>query len=67
MPIITVRSYNINKPPNLSKMYICPTYKTVNRGAAEYVFTAQLRTKDHPDKWCCAGVGLILDVEGFDK
>jgi hypothetical protein len=40
---------------------------TVNRTSAEYVSAAQLRSaKDHPDKWRCAGVALILDVEGFD-
>lgn len=67
MPIFVLKSYNINKTPNMSKMYICPSYRTVNRGAAEYVFPAQLRTKDHPDKWACAGVALIFDVEGFDS
>jgi len=64
MPILIVRSYNVNKPPNMSKMYRCPTYKTVNRSAAEYVFPAQLKSKENPDKWRCAGVALILDVEG---
>jgi len=36
---------------------------TVARGS-NYVFTAQLKTKFHPDKWVLAGVALIMDVEG---
>jgi len=67
MPIVIVKSFNVNKPINVSKLYRCPTYKTSWRGAAEYVFGALLKTKDHPDKWRCAGVALILDVEGFDS
>jgi len=71
MPVLIIKSYNINKTPNLTKMYICPVYKTVARqvkgGVGGYVFPAQLRTKEPADKWTCAGVGLILDVEGFDK
>ena len=43
--------------------YYCPVYKTELRGA-DYVFTAQLKTKLPPAKWILAGVALILDVEG---
>ena len=44
-------------------IYQCPVYKTEMRGAT-YVFTAQLKTKQPPQKWILAGVSIILDVEG---
>ena len=36
---------------------------TVMRGNT-YLFEAQLKTKQPPQKWILAGVALILDVEG---
>ena len=43
--------------------FMCPVYKTKDRGSTRYVFTAQLKTKDPPQKWTLAGAALILDVE----
>jgi len=45
-------------------LYICPVYKTEDRGGGTYVFPAQLKTRAPPRKWILAGVALILDVEG---
>ena len=44
-------------------LYMCPVYKTKKRGPLTYVFTAQLKTKDSPQKWILAGAAIILDVE----
>jgi dynein heavy chain len=44
-------------------IYICPTYCTPTR-RPYYVFPAQLRTKQFPQKWVLGGVALILDI-GF--
>lgn len=45
-------------------LYICPTYKTEDRGGGTYVFPAQLKTRLPARKWILAGVAIILDVEG---
>jgi len=45
-------------------LYICPAYKTEDRGGLTYVFPAQLKTRLPPRKWILAGVAIILDVEG---
>jgi len=44
-------------------IFICPTYCTPTR-RPYYVFPAQLRTKQPPQKWVLGGVALILDI-GF--
>lgn len=43
---------------------MCPCYKTEQRSALGYVFTAQMKTKMPAAKWVIAGVAIILDVEG---
>lgn len=45
-------------------LYICPVYKTEDRGGGTYVFPAQLKTRAPPRKWILAGVAILLDVEG---
>jgi len=49
-------------------LYICPAYKTEDRGRVmnNFVFSAQLKTKpiNPPRKWILAGVAIIMDVEG---
>lgn len=45
-------------------IYMCPCYKTEQRSALGYVFTAQMKTKMPAAKWVIAGVAIILDVEG---
>lgn len=45
-------------------VYQCPAYKTEDRNAT-YVFTAQLKTRAPPRKWCLAGVAIVMDVEGL--
>ncbi len=47
--------------------YICPVYKTKMRHTTTYVFNAQLKTKDPPQKWTIQGAAIILDVEGEDR
>eukprot|EP00927_Polykrikos_kofoidii_P041032 TRINITY_DN34968_c0_g2_i1.p1 TRINITY_DN34968_c0_g2~~TRINITY_DN34968_c0_g2_i1.p1 ORF type:complete len:3218 (+),score=730.51 TRINITY_DN34968_c0_g2_i1:1253-9655(+) len=42
-------------------LYICPTYSVPIR-RPWFVFPAQLRTKQYPDKWVLAGVAMILDI-----
>ncbi|GMH57655.1 hypothetical protein TL16_g02438 [Triparma laevis f. inornata] len=41
--------------------YMCPVYKTRQRGPT-FVFSAQLRSKSVPAKWCLAGVAILLDI-----
>lgn len=63
MPVVNCKAQLINESKEEKGVYQCPVYKTENRGAT-YVFTAQLKTKQPPQKWILAGVALILDVEG---
>lgn len=44
-----------------SSMYICPVYRTQQRGAT-FIFNAQLRTKYPSAKWIMGGVAMILDI-----
>ena len=55
-------------PPDAAsrELYICPIYKTRNRGAETYVFAASLRTRAPPAKWVLAGVALVMDVACAD-
>ena len=39
-------------------LYICPTYKTEDRGGGTYVFPAQLKTRLPARKWILAGVAM---------
>ena len=45
----------------LRDVYQCPVYATEARFRQE-IFTAQLKTKQPPNKWTMAGVALFLDV-----
>lgn len=64
MPVINVKASIVAKDNKEEKgIYKCPTYMTVDRGST-YVFEAQLKTKQDPQKWIIAGVAMILDVEG---
>ncbi len=64
MPVIQCRAA-LEDPTQSAKesknVYWCPTYCTPQR-RPNYVFSAQLRTKQPPAKWVLAGVALILDV-----
>ncbi len=42
-------------------VYMCPTYCTPGR-RPDFVFLAQLRTKQPPQKWILGGVAMILDI-----
>jgi len=44
-------------------VYICPAYCVPIR-RPYFVFPAQLKTKQTPDKWVLGGVAIILDVGG---
>lgn len=64
VPVINVKAALIAKDNKEEKgIYKCPTYMTIARGKT-YVFEAQLKTKQLPQKWIIAGVAMILDVEG---
>eukprot|EP00928_Gymnodinium_smaydae_P023766 TRINITY_DN1947_c0_g2_i1.p1 TRINITY_DN1947_c0_g2~~TRINITY_DN1947_c0_g2_i1.p1 ORF type:complete len:504 (+),score=117.93 TRINITY_DN1947_c0_g2_i1:219-1514(+) len=62
MPVVNCRA-----GPQLDKvdknLYICPAYCVPTR-RPYFVFEAQLRTRQPPDKWVLAGVALILDIGG---
>jgi len=60
MPIINCKALTSDRI-DTSNYYECPCYKTNFRGPT-YVFSAQLKSKDHPAKWCLAGVALIMDI-----
>mmetsp|Transcript_22078 Transcript_22078/g.16484 ORF Transcript_22078/g.16484 Transcript_22078/m.16484 type:complete len:95 (-) Transcript_22078:69-353(-) len=64
VPVVNCRAALIPQDGKVEKgLYQCPVYKTEMRGKT-YVFTAQLKTKQPPQKWILAGVAMILDVEG---
>ena len=64
VPVINCRAVMVAPEGKEEKgIYQCPVYKTETRGAT-YVFTAQMKTKQPPQKWILAGVAIILDVEG---
>ena len=59
--------YQVNEKEDQRGSYYCPVYKTEDRGGANFVFTAQLKTKHNPRKWILAGVAILLDVEGVEE
>jgi len=61
MPVINCRAVTANRLDN-ANIYHCPVYKTKERRARTFVFSAQLKTKSPPARWVLAGVGLVLDV-----
>jgi len=63
VPVVNTRAVPLTDGKEDKSIYQCPVYKTVNRGNT-YVFTAQLKTKQSPQKWILAGVAMLLDVEG---
>ena len=66
MPVVNCKAAPVVADSKEDKnFYMCPVYKTENRGNT-YVFTSQLRTPRYPaPKWTLAGVALIMDVEGI--
>lgn len=62
MPVINVKALAADKVDVSQGIYVCPTYKTEQRGPT-YVFCAQLKTKSASGKWVLAGVALIMDVQ----
>lgn len=62
VPVVLCRAVMVSDKEDKG-VYQCPVYKTEARGKT-FVFTAQLKTKHSPLKWCLAGVAIILDVEG---
>jgi len=64
LPVVICRAAPVPPEGKEDKSYyICPVYKTKKRGAVTYVFSAQLKTKDPPQKWTLAGAAIILDAE----
>ncbi len=64
LPVVICRAAAVPAEGKEDKNYfICPVYKTKRRGPITFVFTAQLKTKDPPQKWTLAGAAIILDVE----
>ena len=66
MPVVNCKAAVVQVEVKEDKnLYLCPVYKTENRGNT-YVFTAQLRTPRYPaPKWVLAGVAMIMDIEGL--
>jgi len=66
MPVVNCKAAIVQVEVKEDKnTYLCPVYKTENRGNT-YVFTAQLRTPRYPaPKWVLAGVAMIMDIEGL--
>jgi len=67
MPVCLCRSMPVKADTTVdNSIYLCPVYRTENRGGLGYIFTAQLKTsaKNPPRKWVIGGVACILDVEG---
>lgn len=64
LPVVICRAAPVPPEGKEDKsLYICPVYKTKKRGPVTYVFDAQLKTKDPPQKWTLAGAAIILDAE----
>jgi len=61
MPVINVKALAADKADISQGYYVCPTYKTIQRGPT-FVFCAQLKTKANPAKWALAGVAMIMDA-----
>jgi len=59
MPVINCKAALADKL-NTSDSYLCPVYKTQQRGPT-YVFTAQFKTKEDATKWVLAGLVGVLD------
>ena len=60
LPIINIRPAVVEKAD--IGVFICPVYKTQQRGPT-YVFSMQLKTKAvDPGKWILAGVVSVMDV-----
>lgn len=62
MPVINVKALAADKVDVSQGIYVCPTYKTEQRGPT-FVFCAQLKTKSASGKWVLAGVAMIMDVQ----
>jgi dynein heavy chain len=60
MPVTVCRAILVEKMEK-SGVYMCPCYKTAQRGPT-YVFTAALRSKAPSDKWVLAGACLLMEV-----
>jgi len=60
MPIVNCRAGMVNDRAE-KNIYICPTYCVPTR-RPYFVFSAQLRTKQPPQKWVLGGVAIILDI-----
>ena len=60
MPMVLCRAILKEKDENAG-IFRAPVYKAENRGPT-FVFSAQVKTKPHPDQWILAGVGLIFDL-----
>lgn len=69
MPILYLKAIPVEKR-DTRNIYECPTFKTKERGRANeqvavgvcpgFVWSFDLRTKAHPNKWTLAGVALLL-------
>ena len=69
MPVLFIKAIPVDKMDNRG-MYECPTFKTKERGRANeqvavgvcpgFVWSLNLKTKAHPNKWILAGVALLL-------
>ena len=59
LPVVNCRAVQADKM-NVSDVYMCPCYKTQQRGPT-FVFTAQFKTKHDQTKWVLAGLVAVLD------
>lgn len=60
MPVIFIKAITVDRQ-DMRGIYECPVYKTKQRGPT-YVWTFNLKTREHAAKWILAGVALLLQV-----
>jgi len=60
MPVMLAKAIPVDKA-EYKDTFMCPVYKIQSRGA-DYVFSANLKTRVDASTWVLAGVGLLMDV-----
>ena len=61
MPVMNCKAIMLDgSASSRPQIFDCPVYATQNR--REFVFTANLKTKEASGKWILAGCALLLEV-----
>jgi len=61
LPVVWAKAVPVDKLEK-SGVFRCPVYRTQTRGTT-YIFTANLRTRQHYYKWTLAGVCLLMEID----